>query len=266
MISVNNPLSSPTFAHQLINVGDIDQGSIPDAPQLGSAVAIETNNSPRAMQSVWRNDKLYLVNTINPSSGANAGQATVHWYSIDTSNLGVLSLLDQGNVDGEDIATNTHTFFPSIAVNSSDGIAIGFAASGAGIYPGAYVTGRTPADTAGTVQTSAEIAGGLASYVRAFSSNGGTRNRWGDYSGTSVDPSNDSTFWAFNEYALAQGTDLGSTFGGESELGRWGTKWGSFYSHCIEQCTCRNRKDSQCVGRRDAHDCGRRLWLHRSAG
>ncbi len=45
------------------------------------------------------------------------------------------------------------------------------------------------------------------------------RNRWGDYSGTSVDPSTQS-FYLFNQYALTRGT----LFGGED--GRWGTSFG----------------------------------------
>ena len=54
-------------------------------------------------------------------------------------------------------------------------------------------------------------------YLRTF---GGPRNRWGDYSGISVDPSNESKFWIFNMYAAPQGTDIGG------EFGRWGTAWG----------------------------------------
>ena len=50
---------------------------------------------------------------------------------------------------------------------------------------------------------------------------GGTRNRWGDYSGASIDPS-DGSFWIFNEYAMSRGT----SFGGED--GRWKTAWGNF--------------------------------------
>jgi hypothetical protein len=43
-------------------------------------------------------------------------------------------------------------------------------------------------------------------------------NRWGDYSHTVVDPSDDTTLWTIQEYARAQvGTGAGS--------GRWGTWW-----------------------------------------
>ena len=48
----------------------------------------------------------------------------------------------------------------------------------------------------------------------------GTQNRWGDFSATVVDPSDDTTFWTLQEYA--QTSDPVS---GES---RWGTWWGKF--------------------------------------
>jgi hypothetical protein len=94
---------------------------------------------------------------------------------------------------------------------------IGFSASAPTIYPGAYFAGRTSIDPAGTVSPSGVLRTGLDFYKRTF---GGSQNRWGDYSGMSLDPSDGTIFWAFNEYALTRGT----TFGGED--GRWGTAFG----------------------------------------
>ncbi len=71
----------------------------------------------------------------------------------------------------------------------------------------------------GTVQPSEILAAGQDFYIRTF---GGSRNRWGDYSGIAVDPTDDLTFCAFNEYALTRGTLIGV------EDGRWGTRWGCF--------------------------------------
>lgn len=222
VIRVDNPLSSPTFTNQWINLGDIHtSGDLPDAPQSGTTITIETNDA-RTLSAVWRDDYLWVTNTVNPPSGADAGQATAHWYKINTSNLSALTLTDQGNVGGEDIATGTYTFFPAIMVDSLGNMGIGFAASGSSIYPGAYFTGRLASDPAGTVQSATALRTGLDYYYRAF---GGSRNRWGDYSGIALDPSDQLTFWVFNEYALTRGTILGSY---PSEDGRWGTAFGSF--------------------------------------
>ena len=47
----------------------------------------------------------------------------------------------------------------------------------------------------------------------------GGLNRWGDYSGAQVDPSDDLTLWTVQEYArIPTGRGDGS--------GRWGTWWG----------------------------------------
>jgi hypothetical protein len=223
VIRVDNPTNSPSFTAQSINLGDIHDGSIPwpDAPQAGTTHLIASNDI-RPLGAVWRNSNLYVVNTVVPPTGPDAGQATAHWYRINTSNLSALALTDQGNIGGEDIALGTYTFFPSIAVDSAGNLGIGFAASGTNIYPGAYYTGRKAADPAGTVQPAVALASGQDYYYRAF---GGTENRWGDYSGIALDPANESVFWVFNEYALARGTVLGSY---PTQDGRWGTRWGNF--------------------------------------
>jgi hypothetical protein len=220
IIRVNNPLSSPTFTNQFVSLGDITSGSsLSDAPQPDTSITIETNDG-RALHAVWRNDFLWTASTVNPVSGPDAGQATAHWYQINTTNLDALSLQDQGNIGGEDIASGTYTFFPCIAVDQNNNAAIGFAASGPTVYAGAYYTGRLASEPAGTVQPSSVLRAGLDYYIRTF---GSGRNRWGDYSGMSVDPVDDETFWVFNEYAIERGNPTSG-----NEDGQWGTAFGSF--------------------------------------
>jgi hypothetical protein len=74
-------------------------------------------------------------------------------------------------------------------------------------------------NAAGAVQTTGVVKAGEDYYVRTFS---GTRNRWGDYSGIAIDPTDDATFWVFNEYAAPRGSP---TSDGD---GRWGTHWASW--------------------------------------
>jgi hypothetical protein len=224
VIRVNNPLGSPSFSNQFIELGDVTNGfDLPDAPQAGTEAEVETNDG-RILHAVWRDNFLWAVNTVNPSAGVDIGQATAHWHQIDTTTSNALALIQQGNVGGEDIAANTHTFFPAIAVDGIGNIAIGFSASAPSMFPGAYYTGRKPSDPIGTVQPSQTLATGVDYYIRTF---GTGRNRWGDYSGMSVDPADDRTFWVYNEYSLARGTSS------DGEDGRWGTRFGSFlFSIC----------------------------------
>ena len=222
---VTNPLGTPAISWNLYNLGDIDDTTLtmPDAPQLGSSYTINTDDR-RTLNAVWRNNALWVATTIVPGSGTDSGQATAHWIKLSASGS-TISVADQGNVGGEDIATGTYTFFPSVMVDSCGNMAIGFAASGSNIYAGAYYTGRFAADAAGTVQSTSTLAAGTDIYNRTF---GSGRNRWGDYTAISLDPSNESTFWVYNEYAMTRGS------GTSPEDGRWATQWGSFDLGCAD--------------------------------
>ena len=210
VLRVDNPLNAtPTYTASQILVGDISSNVHVDAPQSGSGTAINTGDE-RALQALWYNNHLYATTTVNPGNG----QATAHWFDFNATGVGAVTLAQQGNIDGEDIAPGTHTFFPSVAVNTQGTIAFGFAASAPSIFAGSYFTQHTAADASGTVENSQVLRAGLDSY--ALIDNIG-RNRWGDYTGISVDPANDS-FWAFNESALSKGAGNGE----------WGTAWGNF--------------------------------------
>jgi hypothetical protein len=207
------------FTNTFVSFGNINNknGNFPgSAPQLGTSTAIDAGDS-RLLSAVWRNNTLWACNTVNPPGGTDAGQATAHWYKINTS--GTPSFSDQGNIGGEDIATGAYTYYPSIAVNSSNAIMIGFTASASTIYVGAYAAGREATDAAGTIQASQTIQAGLDYYIRTF---GVGSNRWGDFSSTSVDPSDDQTFYVFNEYAMSRGTVDAKS----GEDGRWATLFG----------------------------------------
>ncbi len=221
VIRVDDPLGSPTFVGpEFVSMGDIEDvggpfgfPDLPDAPQMGDTTKIEVNDN-RTLHAVWRENSLWLTTTINPNSGPDLGQTTAHWVQLSTTTLGSTTLTDQGNVGGEDIASGTFTFFPSIAVNSTEDVIVGFSASAPTIFPGAYYAGRFVGDPAGTVNSSVVVRAGLDSYVRTF---GAPRNRWGDYTGASVDPNDDKSFWVFNEYAITKGS------GTPPDDGRWGT-------------------------------------------
>ncbi|MEZ5584613.1 MAG: hypothetical protein R3F37_19235 [Candidatus Competibacteraceae bacterium] len=107
--------------------------------QSGTNTPIEVNDR-RVLDAVWRNNALWLTTTILPNAGPDVGQTTAHWIKLNTSAVptGAITLADQGNIGAEDIATNTFTFFPSLAVNSKGDAKFGFAASAATIFPGAY--------------------------------------------------------------------------------------------------------------------------------
>ncbi|MDH4038689.1 MAG: T9SS type A sorting domain-containing protein [Candidatus Krumholzibacteria bacterium] len=224
IIQVTDPLGTPNFNFHQFSVGNVDNTALaqPDAPQLGSAYTIETNDR-RALNAVWRDRNLYMCAVVVPPAGADAGQTTAHWWRLSTVNPAVITTADQGNVGAEDLGAGTHTFFPSVMVDCDLNMAIGFAASNAAIYPGAYYTTRLAGDPAGTVSGTGTLHAGVDFYKRFFS---GPRNRWGDYSGLALCPVGESDFWVFNEYAGTRGNASVGSQGAED--GRWNTALGVF--------------------------------------
>ena len=224
VVRVDDPLGVPSFTQEFVSVGDIEDvggifgfPDIPDAPQLGTPTLIEVNDRS-ALDAVWRDDWLWFTTTINPNSGPDAGETTAHWFKLDTVAVpGAITLADQGDIGGEDISPNAFTFYPAVAVNGFGEAKFGFSASGVDFFAGAYATGRLAGDPQGAVRAADIVNSGQDFYVR---NDGDQANRWGDYSGISVDPANDTDFWMFNQFADTRGS---ANADGD---GRWGTGWG----------------------------------------
>src|SRR5260370_14902381 len=92
----------------------------------------------------------------------------------------------------------------SIAMDSAGDIAAGYSVSSSAMNPAIRYAGRVPGDPLNTLQTETSIIEGTGSQLP-------TLNRWGDYSGMSVDPVDDCTFWYTNEYLQTNGTFNWST-------------------------------------------------------
>ena len=225
VVTIRDPLAragGPFFQQEFVFAGQIESlaGGLLNAPQFGGPALISVNDR-RALDAVWRNGSLYVTTTIRALAAPDTGQTTAHWFQLDTTAVptgGLIALADQGNIGGEDIAPGAYTYFPAVAVNRLGEVKFGFSASPPSIYAGAFVTGRLLMDAPGTVQPSETIRAGEDYYLRTF---GSGRNRWGDYSGIALDPSNEEMCWVFNEYAAVQGNPSSS-----GEAGRWGTVWG----------------------------------------
>ena len=232
VIRVDNPLGATSFLGEFITMADIEDvggafgwPALPDAPQAGGSALIEVNDR-RMLDLEWRNGRIWGCTTIIPNATfdpANAGQTTAHWFELDAmgvissaSPAGLITVAQQGDAGGEDLDPDSYTFFPSIAVNPAGEMKLGFAGSSPTTYGSAYLAGRIPGEPAGFVGPTGIARAGVDYYLRTF---GGSRNRWGDYSGISVDPADPTKFWIFNQYSALRGTPI------SGEDGRWGTAW-----------------------------------------
>ena len=163
--------------------------SPPNAPALGSTVPLNTVGD-RLMMSVYRDGSLWTSHTI--SSG---GRAACRWYEI---NVATMTLVQSGTVaDG-----SLSYFFPSIMVNQHGDAVMAFTGSNSSQYAGCYYVGRAAGDALGEMSNPVQYKTGTGpqNLVDDYG-----RNRWGDYSYTTLDPSDDTTFWTIQEYGHASG-------------------------------------------------------------
>ncbi len=186
--------------------------NMPDAVQKGSPILIDAGDT-RMMNAVFRNGKIWCAHggSLPAKIAPPSTRVAAFWYQIDPVAM-PFPIAQSGVIDGGD---GTYVMFPSIAANSSNDACIGFSRSDVSRYAEAAYTGRRSGDPIGTLKAVQLIKAGESSYSKFLS---GKKNRWGDYSNTSVDPTDDRTFWTIQEYA---GTSVGS----DSNGGRWGTRW-----------------------------------------
>jgi hypothetical protein len=179
---VNTPLTTPTLTRAVLNVASYMFP--PDAAQAGSSNLIATGDD-RLQNAVWRNNSLWTTHAIGSNSLCSA-----RWYQIGTSNWPSPSLIQSGTYN----SGGAHYCYPSVAVDSLSNMAMGFTRTRSNEFASAWHATRLAADPAGTLGPPVEDHAGLRDY---------TGTRWGDFSGTVVDPVDDLTFWTVQEFAAA---------------------------------------------------------------
>ena len=165
------------------------------APQVGVTNKIQLNDD-RFTQAICMNGHLWFAHTIflPYSTTANATRTSIQWWETDT--LG--NPVQLGAID--DPANGNFYAFPSLAVNVNNDVCIGFAAFSASTHPSAAYALRLHTDPTDSIRPLLVFRHGLNSYYKTYS---GTRNRWGDYSGTVIDPLNPTNFWTIQEASAA---------------------------------------------------------------
>jgi len=172
------------------------------APQAGTAVRITTNDD-RVLTVAYRQGLLWCAQTVFYPAGGSPTRASVQWWSFTPA--GVLS--QRGLLDDP---TNTLFYaFPSLAVNRNLDVLVGCSRFTATQFASAVYAYHDHSDAAGALRTEALLVAGLGPYTKDF---GTGVVRWGDYTSTFPDPSDDAAFWTYQEYAGASNT--------------WATRWG----------------------------------------
>ena len=202
-------------------------GRQPGQAGTGSAAAglrnIDTLDD-RISSSVFEvNGRIYAVQTVME---AGNDHTQVRYYVIDSATN---AILDQGQ-----IGDNTFDYYQgSLAVNANGQVVISYNRSGGiatgtdgriSIFAQAFATksNGTLVKRGDALLLKQSLTGGYLNGNTEASGTPGGRQRWGDYSSTTLDPTNQGLFWVIGQFAReantpANGYPLGSGFS------RWGT-------------------------------------------
>jgi hypothetical protein len=182
---------------------------------------IESQDSFVRSGPVFRNGKIYYAQSVALPAGSFPGDLNarhaVQWTALNPDG----TFADGGRVeDATATLTNggRHYSYPSLAVNKHGDLLLGFSEFESDDYADAGYALRLAGDPAGATREPVIYKEGEDYYSKTFS---GTRNRWGDYSQTAVDPSNDRDLWTIQQYAALR---VGAT-GNDTHGSRWGTWW-----------------------------------------
>ena len=159
-------------------------------PQAGTAQGLDSHGN-RLMYGVeYRNfgDHESLVVNHSVVVGTSVG---IRWYEIRSPN-GTPTIFQQGTFapDGND------RWMGSMAMDQNGDIALGYSVSSTAMHPAVRYTGRIPSDPPGTMEAENTVINGGGSQIT---------EGWGDYSGMTVDPVDDCTFFYTSEYLKTSG-------------------------------------------------------------
>jgi len=205
VIQIKNVLTNPEVVFADVKVPKFTIDAFTTVPQ--PPPVIQATNQPivemeaivgSIISGVTANNSIWTNHCVFSDDGLD--RVVARWYEIDVSEFlagNTLKLVQAGNADP---GGTTNQVFPSINVDKCGNMAINFTLIGEDQYPAVAYTGRVKSDPKGTIRLPLEVPIGGDLYYQRVSRG---RNRWGDYSGLSIDPCDHKTFWLFNMYPIA---------------------------------------------------------------
>ncbi len=208
-ITVNNPGSTtPTITQGTINVPATYYPY--EQPALGSNLNLDALGDERLLDaqmirnkftgqsSIWTAHHIAVssTGTAVTAAGVAGARNAMRWYQL-VENNGSLTLSQSGTLF-DNATTNPRGYWMGTIAASGQGHAL-LAASVAGtsLHANAIVAGRYAAQAPGVLNPPVNATNFTATYNRETT---GNDQRWGDYSHTIIDPSDDMTIWTFQQY------------------------------------------------------------------
>ncbi len=175
----------------------VQSTSVPTAsPQPGTSTKIDNGDDRFSSAVVQAGNFLYAVQNITAS-----GRSAVRWT---IANATTFAIIQQGTISDPTLSY----FYPSIAVNPTGDVVVGFSGSSSTTFASTYAVVGSSAGGA---------PGGSLTFGTPVQTKAGTDlypdTRWGDYSAVTPDPADPGIFWSHQEYAANRFTDGGTTYG-----------------------------------------------------
>ena len=180
--------SNSTFT--LVNTLNTDpfDSNVGTIPQPGTTQELDNLADRLMFRLQYRNYGDYQAMVTNHTVNVS-GHAAVRWYELRNTGSG-WSIYQQGTYSPD----SDNRWMASVALDGYGNIGMEYSVSSSSTYPSLRYTGRFKDDPLGTMTiTEGTIIAGSGSQTNSA-------GRWGDYSSMSVDPNDDATFWATNEY------------------------------------------------------------------
>jgi hypothetical protein len=146
-------------------------------------------------------ESLWVAQTVDNPTG-------VRWYQLDVSGGTVATTPVQQSTYKPD---SSNRWLPSLAVDKFGDMLVGYSVSSATMHPDIRYAGRLISDTLNSLSPEATLIVGSGS--QTGNCGGNTCIRWGDYSGMTVDPVDECTFWYTTEYYGTTGANWQTRIG-----------------------------------------------------
>ncbi len=160
----------------------------PQAPGPNQRAPVDTGDTRFSSSVIRAAGFVWAVQTVD-----NGGVSAIRWLRFSNDGLTLES-------SGLIADPRLNFFYPSIAVNDQGEILVGCSGVDATRFVSAFAIPGLSTATSVTFGEPILLAEGVDDYERL---DGAGRNRWGDYSATTVDPNDESTFWTIQEFVVA---------------------------------------------------------------
>jgi hypothetical protein len=212
-------------------------GSISGIPQKGTSVMLDDLSGRLMYRLPFRKFTDHWSMVCNATVNVGSGLAGIRWMELRSTGT-TWSLYQEGTYSPD----GNCRWMGSIAMDNVGNMALGYSVSSSTLFPSIRYTGRLDGDPLGTMTLGEMgIMNGGGSQTNTWS---GSPSRWGDYSGMTVDPSENGKFWYTQEYYQT------------TSQANWKTRIGSFSFANIFQVHSSATPPNICLGGSSQLDAG----------